>query len=452
MPLEQSVFDPPTSDHSYCTGGGSSPNTTVNDIMSKAIVAALLSARGIGIGLCLLLIVFIDIDVINLNAFGVADTTTKCNRPMELMDDESSSARTDHTLRNLRLVFLGDSVMRYQYLSLAYYIRYGYWYDTSVVVNNLMNAHSFHHPFHPNEDWNEFFLQSNRILHPMEICDCIRGSGNINQSSSSASNDILVERRYFYDHRTNNMLVYINMNGIETSPGRGYYGRLKPETIFTPNFRSMVGMVSRMERIDPGNGSNDSNHRIEWEYFTWDDVIRHHIGLLDFHYNRSVSEPAQPNAYVLLNAGLHPHDFHNPTTIRNVVDALRDTELYGTWKTTTYTKVHVLHEQQQGNGIAAATTQLDESVTEQDVEQNTKHNVTSTAISDEYMCQALLPHECFNVSWILRLTLPISRYYVDNLHFMEPIYRMMNEEYLQQLSFLRKTYIPLNRTLILRPT
>ena len=477
--------------------------------MTKATIGIILSGRNAYIPIiciCILLILYADFDFINLERIGVVDIATqKYNRcdgvlgnhestePRTSTEDSSPKSRkADGTLRNLRLVFLGDSVTRYQYLSLAYYIRYGYWYDASVVVNNLMNAHSFHHPFHPNEDWNEFFIQSNRILHPMEICDCIRGNGNSNSSSSSSSSssstksDILVERRYFYDNRTNNMLVYINMNGIETSPGRGYYGRLKPETIFTSNFHTMVGIVPGMEHVQRSSSDNhidndddSSSHNtsryhqnIAWEYYTWDDVIRYHIGFLDFHYNRPVQNQRQltlppsmivqpPNAYVLLNAGLHPHDFHNPVTIQNVVDALHDTQLYGTWKTTTYTKMHVLQEQLR-NGIIT-TLHADETVTEQDVQQNEKHNVTLTAaMSDEYMCQALLPHECFNVSWILQLQSPITQYYVDNVHFMEPIYRIMNEEYLHQLSLVsfkgtenesddttKATYIPMNRSQIL---
>ena len=512
------------------TDGGNSPNSAMKD-MTKAMVAAIFSGRilYILIGGCLLLSVYTDIDVVQLvERFGAVDTTTKYNHndcsdssnamsvdpivldhhhhatPEHTENDSSHrhhhQGRSDGTpLQNLRLVFLGDSVTRYQYLSLAYYIRYGYWYDTNIAVNvnNLMNAHSFHHPFHPHEDWNEFFLQSNRILYPMEICDCIRGSG-IKSTTNTTASDLLVERRYFYDTRTNNMLVYINMNGIETSPGRGYYGRLKPETIFTPHFHTMVGIVPGMEQFhgsrsthdddvdteDDTNRNNTSlyNHNIEWEYYTWDDVIRYHIGELNFDYNRTVehqsppppplsshsSSSSSPKAYVLFNAGLHPHDFHNPITIQNVVDALLDTQLYGTWKTTTYTKVHVLQDQLM-NGILTNTYHVDEQISALDIQQNDKHNVTATTLSDAAMCQALLPHTCFNVSWILQLQSPISQYYVDNLHFVEPIYRILNEEYLHQLSLLSyesasshendveatrittTTYVPWNRSQILVP-
>jgi hypothetical protein len=445
--------------------------------MTTAISAIFQSSRGIVIVLCILLIIYTlratitEIDYVNLALREQASkeisipATRMYHNDMSVPSDHPNGKTNTLLLRNLRLVFLGDSLTRYQYLSLAYYLRYGYWYDTTITVNNLMSAHSFHHPSHPNEDWNEFFLQSNRILHPMEICDCIRGSGVRDTTTNSTTattteddvdDDILVERRYFYDHRTNNMLVYINMNGNETSPGRGYYGRLQPETIFTSNFSNLVGIVSRIERFHRNNDVKDRDKLnklgVVWEYPTWNDVIRKHVGNLDFSYNQPkpnsrTTDQQQPNAYVLLNAGLHPHDFHNVTTVQNVVDALRDTNLHGTWKTTTYTKVHVLHEQ----SLAIGNSLQDDAVTDKEIHENEKYNVSSTHISDTYMCLALANH-CLNVSWILRLRPPVSRYYVDNLHFIEPLYRIMNEQYLQQLSLLTNSshYLPYNQSNIVQ--
>jgi hypothetical protein len=40
--------------------------------------------------------------------------------------------------------------------------------------NHLVDAHSFRHPYHPDQDWNEF---CNRIVScPAESCDCQRSS------------------------------------------------------------------------------------------------------------------------------------------------------------------------------------------------------------------------------------------------------------------------------------
>jgi hypothetical protein len=327
-------------------------------------------------------------------------------------------------LQNLRLVFMGDSVMRYQYLSLVYFLRYGRWYDTDVAphVNNLMNAHSFHHPFHPNEDWNEFFLQSNRLLYPMEVCDCLRGG--------SSEHDLLLERRYFYDDRYNNMVVYINMNGNETHPGRGFYGRLHPEQVFGPEFSERAGAISGM---NPDHQPDPASSTIAWEYATWGEVIRLHIGALNYAFQSLETSPPNTAPHVLLNAGLHPNDFHQWNTVQDVTDALEEMPVSSaTWKTTTFTKDHV-HRQQQW----------------------TKHTTKRShrrrldpSVSDTMMCQAL--HYCLNVSWIAQLQSPAS-FYVDNLHFLEPIYRIFNEDYLEQIGLLPAGYKRHNRSSILIP-
>jgi hypothetical protein len=89
-----------------------------------------------------------------------------------ILSDPAEDAGIAHTMsltrprpRNLRLAFLGDSVTRYQYLSLAYFLRWGRWFDPDTIKNHLVDAHSFRHPYHPDQDWNEFFLQSNRLLY-----------------------------------------------------------------------------------------------------------------------------------------------------------------------------------------------------------------------------------------------------------------------------------------------
>lgn len=184
---------------------------------------------------------------------------------------------------NLRLVFMGDSITRYQYLSLTYFLKHGYWYDHSTNhennnYNNLFNAHSFHHPFHPEEDWNEFFMQSNRLLHPYEACDCIR----------TKDGSIIVERRYFYDKRHNNIITYINMNGHtpatsitnhqqppQQHQSSKYYGRFPSHDIYS-NFENYVGI--------PYDGTTNVTYNdMTWQYDTWGQVIKYHIDpLFDF--------------------------------------------------------------------------------------------------------------------------------------------------------------------------
>jgi len=40
--------------------------------------------------------------------------------------------------------------------------------------------------------------------------------------------------------------------------------------------------------------------------------------------------------------------------------------------------------------------------------------------------------------------------YYDNLHFSEPVYRILNEEFLEQLGLLPKSYRKFNRSEVLR--
>jgi hypothetical protein len=222
--------------------------------------------------------------------------------------------------KNLRLVFLGDSLTRYQYLSLCYFLRHGRWLDPAAVVNNLVNAHSFHHPLHPDDDWNEFFLQSNRMLYPAESCDCIR----------SRNGEILVERRYFYDDVRNNMVAYINMNGNQTNVGHGYYGRLDAETIYGPNFANLVGLPFGLNMNETSSRYSRAT-AIQWEFHDWSGVIRNHVGHLNLTYKRKDGRVP----HVILNAGLHPHNFNDTDAANDVADALTEIGWRGIWKTTT---------------------------------------------------------------------------------------------------------------------
>lgn len=373
---------------------------------------------------------------------------TRCNPnvattqlPSYELNEASRPNLPPEKLRNLRLVFLGDSLTRYQYLSLAYFLRHGRWFDPNISINNLVDAHSFHHPLHPDEDWNEFFWQSNRMLHPMEVCDCLR----------SQNGEILVERRYFYDSIHNNMAVYINMNGNKTNSGRGYYGRLQPRDIFGPNFKNMVGLPFGMSVNTADAGSRASS--IQWEYATWGEVIRNHVGVLNLNYNATdatASDAAAPrrrqpsNAHVILNAGLHPHDFLNPMAAQGVHDALEEIHLPGTWKTTTFVKDFVLEHQKSSklsngsglhDGIVSARAKSTAGAAEQ---------TPPNRESDTGMCHAL--GRCFNLTWTALLKPSL---YFDNLHFLEPVYRILNEDLLEQLGQLPSGYVKLNRETVM---
>lgn len=63
---------------------------------------------------------------------------------------------------------------------------------------------------------------------------------------------------------------------------------------------------------------------------------------------------------------------------------------------------------------------------------------------DTFMCQRLA--KCVNVSFSQRVRQDL---YWDNHHFLEPFYRVMNEEMLEQLGYLPSNYIRMNLSDIL---
>ena len=294
--------------------------------------------------------------------------------------------------RNLRLVFIGDSLTRYQYLSLAYWLRYGRWFDPSVYPNNLLNAHSFHHDYHPNDDWNEFFIQSNRILQPFELCDCSR----------QERKHIAVERRYFHESTRNNTLVYINVSGESTLGHKGLYGRVDPRRVFEAHGGlSRSGLIADHERED------------EWEYRNWGDLVRYHVGALRL----------GPSAVVILNAGLHPNRFHDSLRTASLRMALEGVSLKGIWKTTTFRKDQLV----QTNMASDAT------------------QVVAMSTIDNEMCG--LMDDCFDLTWMAHINPDM---YYDNLHFNEPVYRILNEELLARLELLPRDYEQLERSMVLK--
>ena len=80
-------------------------------------------------------------------------------------------------------MFIGDSLTRYQYLNLIYYLEHGVWVANSTLKNeneNTFDAFS--------AGWNQFFQVTNERMGGHEICDCFREHGKN-----------IFEHRYFDD-------------------------------------------------------------------------------------------------------------------------------------------------------------------------------------------------------------------------------------------------------------
>jgi hypothetical protein len=209
-----------------------------------------------------------------------------------------TNAIMPRTLKNLHIVFMGDSVSRYQYLSLAYYLRSGTWWDPATHPN-LVNEKTY-------GSWTDFYRRTSEEYAPYEQCDCFR--------PEPFNPTLTFENRYFWDPRFHNSLTYIQAFG-----NHGSQGHFFPDEVLLHH---------------PAVLSTDSPLKSKLDFWKWDwpETITQHVAKL------------QPKPdFVVLNAGLHVNDHQNPLLQNAIVSALKTAGITGIWKTTTYMKNKDVH-------------------------------------------------------------------------------------------------------------
>lgn len=337
-----------------------------------------------------------NLKIVNWNTEMCQAVNVKPERTNTLsqMQPASSSSSDPQPLRDIHMVMIGDSLMRYQYLSLAYRLKYGVWFDDSMWYFSLVHEQSFADPYH-NNTWGAFLFHTHGILQPQEAtCDCYR-------KNDKRMGQIL-ENRYYYDARYNNSLVLL------LAFGHAYdvVGRLSPEAVWNQTKEWQTKAFREVNEV-------------AWRYRDWSDVIRYYVRLLQ----------PQPQ-HIVLNAGLWRNDFgyvkgrytssssssSKPSKLSNVtlrlLQLMNETPEYQyVWRTTTFRKDRVL-----------ATLQS----------------------RDEVMCERL--NTCIDVSFSKRVRQDL---YWDDNHFLEPFYRVVNEQMLEQLGYLPDDYVRMNLSDIL---
>ena len=201
-------------------------------------------------------------------------------------------------LRDFGIVLMGDSITRYQYLSLVYFLRWGTWFDPRKMHPHLVQERSYETPLH-GETWLEFYWQTNRMVAPYESCDCYRPMGKFNGRTM----DQTCENRYYHDPERNITVTYLQAFGSVPQ-----HGHLDPAS-------ALAHPILPPQQYTP----------YTWEYKGWHDTVRHHIAQL---------EP-KPQ-YAVLNAGLWNNIFlSNDTARSDLREALISANIKGIWKTTT---------------------------------------------------------------------------------------------------------------------
>ena len=282
---------------------------------------------------------------------------------------------------NINIAIIGDSISRYSYLSLIYFLRWGRWFEPTLEKSNLMCEVSFKSPFHDNQ-LAEFFFQSGRQVQPYELCDCYKQT-----DEDDADHLKHIENRFYHDPKLNNTVTFLHAYGHQLA----LHGRIKPNEAHDR---------SKWDFINQQNGLLQHEYKEPiWKYDDWADVVTEYLAKL------------QPKPdYVIVNAGQFENEFGNANSkskevSKKFANALKQLGIKASvWKTTTY--------QKGGEGF------------------NKQQELT-----DMYMCELL--GNCLDLSWTKSV---VDFLYWDDRHFYEPIYRAMNEQLLAMLGLLPKEY------------
>ena len=237
------------------------------------------------------------------------------------------------------ILFMGDSLIRYQYLALVYAL-----HNSGIplkappigtddarryanVSNNIVDQHTW-------RDWLEFFEGTSEAFYPFELCNCYRAGGeSFNPSARPA-----FENRYMYHPAFDVSVTYISVFGLAPLVGNFW-----PSAANTPDCRQPAGRTALTQenlavRFDDSytfaimanltSNRTLSRHfnRNDWQ-LSWVEVLRQ----LAFYL------PPRPPTAVVLNSGHHhlfddAEDSHLAQQLRAAAQQVSDCSL---WQTTT---------------------------------------------------------------------------------------------------------------------
>jgi hypothetical protein len=280
--------------------------------------------------------------------------------------------------KHLRIMLIGDSITRFSYLSLAYFLKHGEWEepfpkeekDGVVKMPRMAARNSFH-------SWKDLIHKTTDILAPYDFCDCYPYKTHV------------YEARYFYDPQLDNFLVYIPKFGEFRA--RGHYAPESFPNVHPMNNRTTFTSSPRAKTVNfTTEGLNlNPNDWKQWK-IDWSGVPDY---IMRF-------PPYFRPTHLLFNSGLWDNDkemrdpIHREAIVRGLKSISNLTKIY---RTTNFGR---------GPGPPAF------------------YNVTLRP-HEEYICQHV--DHCFDMRWSRNI--PYS-YWRDQLHFLEPIYRWVNEDLL----------------------
>ena len=219
-------------------------------------------------------------------------------QPQRQKQQESKTPKSP--VSNLRLVLMGDSVTRFQYMSLINFLHTGAWNTRYIQDDMFPRDITIQGTFRGN--WSNFYEFSNSLFYGKEVCDCYR------QSSHTYKHTVR-ENRYYADPVANNYVTYIQR-----------FGNFATRGMFQPN----QVYDKSLQMHNPWLNKNTTD--FAWEFSSWEAAIREYVALLK----------PKPQFFIF-NAGKWPHDL-NATTLTGIRNALVEHDITGIYKTTTRSK------------------------------------------------------------------------------------------------------------------
>ncbi|KAG7346460.1 hypothetical protein IV203_005528 [Nitzschia inconspicua] len=295
------------------------------------------------------------------DVFNTTTTTAARIRKAILSEPEQPSTLSPQCPQfpcDLSIVFIGDSLSRFMYVSLVHFLRHNKWIEPTDNPNLVKPRDYIGGTEESTFNWKPYFIASTKALAPYEACDCWREPSDPNNNRKY---ETIVENRYFHDPIRNNTIVYLFAYGNKV-PMRGHWN----DSFQLLQNTSLHGPWTNETTIPP----------FVWTYDHWADAVLNQV------------VPIRPHTLVM-NAGHWKHAIGRDSYRERVAEVSKQSVPQVIWRTTT----------------ADDDGSFDE------------HLHTDRAICVEL--------ECLNVTgWTSKLD---KAFYVDKVHFIEPVYRKMNE-------------------------
>ena len=203
-------------------------------------------------------------------------------------NNDGTSSLSFLTDKPLRIAFVGDSLSRYMYLSLAYYLKFGVWAPRGHQLLEKVKDTSANH-------WNDWLNYTNGILKPQETCDCYRYWESGFQWKNHCEN------RYFRSGQ--HSLTFITKFGQYP-----FHGHWNPSQVFQ---RKHMNMTRRPYR---------------WSYESWSELIETHIQHLQ----------PKPDYIVFNQAHCKSHELRSVDVLKDIQTTLKKVGIVGIYRTTTF--------------------------------------------------------------------------------------------------------------------